>query len=155
MKTFQEFLRENKGLSKTESDFLRKFTKQGEVIKVQKTADNSNIRGGTAGSGIKDMKTALALVDKGLLAIVDRAKDSGAKTVSFKLIGTPDTTLNDFERDMYNKILAFTKGEGYSDNRDKSSFMKTNKKQQDAMQRLANLGLIKFSTLRPEILKQI
>jgi len=33
--------------------------------------------------------------------------------------------------------------------------MKTNKKKQDAMQRLANLDLIKFGTIRPEILKQI
>lgn len=155
MRTFKEFLEESVKLSKTESDFLRQFTKKGEIIKVQQTADNSNIRGGTSSSGVRDMKTAKSLVDKGILKIVDGVKDSGAKTVSFQLIGDPDITLNQFELDIYKKIKAFNNGEGYSDRRDPSSFMKTNKKEQDAMKRLSDLGLIKFSTLSPKVLKDL
>jgi hypothetical protein len=56
---------------------------------------------------------------------------------------------------MYNKIAAFNSTGQYADPRDKSSFMRTNKKQQDAMARLAKLGYIQFSTLSPKILKNL
>ena len=154
MKSLTEFINEQR-LTKAEQDLLNKFTKDGEVITVTKTADNSNIRGGTGISGTKEFTAASSLVNKGLVTVVDKDKDSGATHLKIQLVGSANTSLSDFERAMYDKVKAFETEGKYSDPRDKSSFMKTNKKEQTAMQRLAKLGYIKFSTISPSTLKSL
>ena len=142
-------------LSTTEQEFLRRFTADNETITITRTADNSNIRGGTAQTGKRDFATAKKLADKGLVRIVAKDADSAATRLQVQLVGAVNTELSDLERDMYNKIAAFNSTGQYADPRDKSSFMRTNKKQQDAMARLAKLGYIQFSTLSPKILKNL
>lgn len=154
MKTLIEFMTEQR-LSKTEQDLLNKFAKDNDIISLTKTADNSNIRGGTSVSGTRDFTAAESLAKKGLVKIVDRDKDSGATRMKIQLVGKANTSVSDFERAMYDKVKAFETEGKFSDPRDKSSFMKTNKKEQTAMQKLAALGYIKFSTISPSTLKDL
>lgn len=154
MKSFKEFINESTKLSKSEEALLKRFTKEDEIVRVVRMADNSNFIGASGASGKLEYAAAQSLIDKGLVVVVDRTKTGSYSDIHIKKVGGVDTSLSDYEVSIYNKIKEYEDGK-HRDPRVKDYIKKLKKKELTALERLGKLGYVKYSTLTPKILKEL
>ena len=153
MKTFKEFLAEATAkITKTEQAIIDMFLTKDEIT-ISKTAGSGSVRGGGGKKGDAQFNAAKKLLDKGVVSLSSKSKDSYINSLTltlnpaYKHLPTAGFTYETFwllnlmakriESDTAHKLLP-----------------KLNKKEQTALYKLEELGIYNGGVIDKKLIKK-